>query len=546
MPPDARIERVSARSFRIPTDAPEADRTMRWEATTLILAEIEAGRHTGIGYTYADAACVTIINGLLGPVLRDRSPFAIPALWVEMVGAPHNAGWRGIRACAISAIDVALWDLKSRLLDVPVSRLLGHCRDSVPIYGSGGFTSYSLERLGDQLSEWVARLGCRWVKMKVGAVPEHDLERVKVARAAIGSAGLYVGANGAYQRKDALNFARQFAELGVIWFEEPVSSDDLEGLRLLRDRAPAGMEIAAGEYGYEPLYHISVACWRPAPSMYCRPMPRDAVATRAFSRPRLSQMLGAFPFPLIRLPHCISPSVALHRACATSNGFTTMRALKGCYSTERPIHTREKSAPISSALVTVSRSNTKTPTGWLPDAGVPTCVTPSKSNMPRKEVLVAPTTARQKGGWRMITQAALPRPIANSSAPSPAQLPAKLGSTQAAELSMLLMPLTTARCRSASSSRAPPRMLLSSQPHFNTFEQSKLADFAGTAPAAFLLLPAGQRGKPSVECRIGAHSTETRDGCAGGRRSRSHSRPRQRILLDDRAIHLSIFLAAAG
>jgi hypothetical protein len=158
------------------------------------------------------------------------SPFAIPALWVEMVGAARNAGWRGICACAISAIDVALWDLKSRLLDVPVSSLLGHCRDSVPIYGSGG--SHRI----------------------FGALPERDLERVKGARAAIGSAGLYVDANGAYQRKEALTFARQFAELGVIWFEEPVSSDDLEGLRLLRDRAPPGLEIAAGEYGYEPFY----------------------------------------------------------------------------------------------------------------------------------------------------------------------------------------------------------------------------------------------------------------------------------------------------
>jgi L-alanine-DL-glutamate epimerase-like enolase superfamily enzyme len=171
-----------------------------------------------------------------------------------MVRTVRNAGWRGVCACAISAVDTALWDAKARLLDIPLATLLGQQRDAVPIYGSGGFTSYSQERLCDQLAGWVERQGCRWVKMKVGTTPPDDLARVRAARNAIGNAGLYVDANGAYQRKQALEFAERFADLDVCWFEEPVSSDDLEGLRLLRDRAPATMEIAAGEYGYEPFY----------------------------------------------------------------------------------------------------------------------------------------------------------------------------------------------------------------------------------------------------------------------------------------------------
>jgi L-alanine-DL-glutamate epimerase-like enolase superfamily enzyme len=108
--------------------------------------------------------------------------------------------------------------------------------------------------LAEQLSSWVEQDGCRWVKMKVGSEPEEDVARVKAARSAIGSAGLFVDANGAFARKDAIAFAERFAEFGVSWFEEPVSSDDLDGLRLARDRAPAQMEIAAGEYGYEPRY----------------------------------------------------------------------------------------------------------------------------------------------------------------------------------------------------------------------------------------------------------------------------------------------------
>jgi L-alanine-DL-glutamate epimerase-like enolase superfamily enzyme len=171
-----------------------------------------------------------------------------------MFAAVRNLGSRGICANAISAVDVALWDLKAKRFGRPLVDILGAARDAVPIYGSGGFTSYSREQLTGQLSRWVEEDGCQWVKMKVGTEPERDPGRVKTARAAVGSAGLFVDANGAYARKEALDFAERFTEFDVSWFEEPVSSDDLEGLRLLRDRAPAHMEIAAGEYGYEPFY----------------------------------------------------------------------------------------------------------------------------------------------------------------------------------------------------------------------------------------------------------------------------------------------------
>ncbi|MGY3604169.1 MULTISPECIES: enolase C-terminal domain-like protein [unclassified Bradyrhizobium] len=251
---ETRIRRLAARSYRIPTDAPEADGTIAWSATTLVLVEVDAGGATGVGYSYGSAATAEIVNNELASTLREQNALAIPALWLAMVTAVRNIGWRGVCACAISAVDVALWDLKARLLKMPLADLLGRERAEVPIYGSGGFTSYSEGRLCEQLSDWVERDGCRFVKMKVGTAPEHDLARVRAAKAAVGSAELYVDANGAYRRKQALEFARQFASLGVTWFEEPVSSDDLEGLRLLRDRAPNGMEIAAGEYGYEPVY----------------------------------------------------------------------------------------------------------------------------------------------------------------------------------------------------------------------------------------------------------------------------------------------------
>ncbi|HEX3432014.1 MAG TPA: enolase C-terminal domain-like protein [Rhizomicrobium sp.] len=250
----AKIEALSAAAYEIPTDAPESDGTAEWNSTTLVVCEINAAGATGLGYTYASPAAVTVIGETLASVVRDRDCFAIEAIWRDMIGAVRNLGWRGVCANAISAVDNALWDLKARLLDLPLCDLIGRARDSVAVYGSGGFTSYDDGRLRQQLSGWVGENGCQFVKMKIGRRPEDDLRRVQVARDAIGSAELFVDANGAYTRKQALAFAEAFADIGVTWFEEPVSSDDLEGLRLLRDRSPPGMNVAAGEYGYEPFY----------------------------------------------------------------------------------------------------------------------------------------------------------------------------------------------------------------------------------------------------------------------------------------------------
>ena len=248
------IDRVEVSAYRVPTDAPESDGTIAWDHTTLVLVEATAGGMTGLGYSYADPATASLVRESLAEVVRGRDAMAVPGAWSAMVEAIRNLGRPGIASMAISAVDSALWDLKGRLLGLPLITLLGAVRDAAPVYGSGGFTSYSIVRLKDQLGGWVAA-GIPRVKMKIGREPAADLARVRAAREAIGpDAELFVDANGAYARKQALAQADRFAELGVSWFEEPVSSDDLEGLRLLRDRGPAGMEIAAGEYGYDLPY----------------------------------------------------------------------------------------------------------------------------------------------------------------------------------------------------------------------------------------------------------------------------------------------------
>jgi L-alanine-DL-glutamate epimerase-like enolase superfamily enzyme len=254
MKPTAPIERVAASAYVIPTDAPESDGTLVWDSTTLVVAQVEAGGRQGLGYTYADTATAALIRDKLAALLVKHDAMATGARWLDMVRAIRNLGRPGVCSMAIAALDTALWDLKAKLLDLPLAALLGAAHKSIPVYGSGGFTSYSPQRLREQLSNWT-QSGMQYVKMKIGRDPDADLQRVRAAREAMGSQPeLFVDANGAYSRKQALQFADAFAELGVTWFEEPVSSDDLEGLRMMRDRAPPGMAISAGEYGYDLPY----------------------------------------------------------------------------------------------------------------------------------------------------------------------------------------------------------------------------------------------------------------------------------------------------
>jgi L-alanine-DL-glutamate epimerase-like enolase superfamily enzyme len=248
------IQQVDVSAYVVPTDYPESDGTLEWRTTTLVVVDVRAGDACGFGYTYANPATARLIADTLAEVVRGRDAFAIAGTWTAMVQAVRNFGRPGIASMGIAAVDTALWDLKARLLGVPLLALLGTARDTIPAYGSGGFTSYSIDQLRSQLEGWID-CGMQRVKMKVGRDPPRDRERVRAAREAIGlDAELFVDANGAYSCKEALDFAKPFAEYDVRWFEEPVSSDDLEGLRYVRDRAPPPMEIAAGEYGYDLMY----------------------------------------------------------------------------------------------------------------------------------------------------------------------------------------------------------------------------------------------------------------------------------------------------
>jgi L-alanine-DL-glutamate epimerase-like enolase superfamily enzyme len=249
------VEALEVAAYTIATDLPEADGTLSWDATTIVVVHAHAGGEWGLGYTYADVSTAKLVESKLAAIVEGADAMSPQAVWDTMIRQTRNLGRPGITSMAIAAVDLALWDLKARLLGLPLCKLLGMVHERIPVYGSGGFTTYSLRRLEEQLAAWVDE-GIPRVKMKIGSVPDDDPGRVRAARSAIGpNAELFVDANGAYSRKQALALAKRFrAEAEVGWFEEPVSSDDLAGLRLLRDQAPAGIAIAAGEYGYDAPY----------------------------------------------------------------------------------------------------------------------------------------------------------------------------------------------------------------------------------------------------------------------------------------------------
>jgi L-alanine-DL-glutamate epimerase-like enolase superfamily enzyme len=248
------IRDLAVSVYTIPTDAPEADGTIEWSSTTMVLVELEAGGKKGIGYTYAHPAAATVIATTLKELVIGRDIMQTGLINGLMVRSIRNNGACGIAMMAVSAVDNALWDLKAKILEQPLALLLGMAKEEMLLYGSGGFTSYSGEQLEKQFKAW-AEHGIKYFKMKIGTHIESDVERVKMARTVIGKdAGLYVDANGAYTAKQAIEKAYQFEPYNVTWFEEPVPSDDLKGLRFIRDHAPAAMSIAAGEYGYNLPY----------------------------------------------------------------------------------------------------------------------------------------------------------------------------------------------------------------------------------------------------------------------------------------------------
>ncbi|WP_030348263.1 enolase C-terminal domain-like protein [Streptomyces sp. NRRL S-1022] len=308
-----RIDAVDVHAFEVPTDGPdgkEEDGTLEWDSTTMVLVRVHAGGRTGIGYTYGDVSVASFADSALADVVRGRSAASPSALWHLMGRRIRNAGRPGVGAMAVSAVDVALWDLKARLLELPLVHVLPAFHERVPVYGSGGFTNYSLDRLTGQLTGWVEQ-GIPRVKLKTSRHPERDPQRLTAVRRAIGDEPeIFTDANGALGRKQALYWARRFHDdWDVRWFEEPVSSADLEGLRMLCERGPERLEIAAGEYAYTTRDFVNLV---EGPSVDCL----QADVTRGGGITGVLEVAGlAAAHHLDLSAHC-APAVSAHAFCA--------------------------------------------------------------------------------------------------------------------------------------------------------------------------------------------------------------------------------------
>lgn len=312
---DAPIRDVSVAVYTFPTDVPEADGTLSWDSTTMVLVRVRAADRSGIGWTYAPFACAGVVTGVLADTVRGRSALDIAGSYEAMVRAVRNAGRPGIAACAISAVDVALWDLKARLLELPLHRLIGAVHDRVPVYGSGGFTTYDTDQLTAQLENWVDGHDIARVKIKIGGSrgteEQRDLARISQARNVIGDAvELYVDANGAYQRKQAIRLIECVVQFDVRWFEEPVSSDDLEGLRQIRDAVRP--EVAAGEYGYHLTYFERMCA---AGAVDCL----QADVSRCGGITAFGQVAAVAAAHHLQLSGHCAPHLHVHVAAATAN-----------------------------------------------------------------------------------------------------------------------------------------------------------------------------------------------------------------------------------
>jgi L-alanine-DL-glutamate epimerase-like enolase superfamily enzyme len=251
------ITGVRTAVYTFPTPEPEADATLQWDATTAVTVTLEAGGETGLGWTYSSPAAAAVVGDELTGAIRERSAFDTAGNWSALHRAGRNLGTKGLVMQALSAVDVAGWDLKARLLGVSLTSLFGQCRADVPIYGSGGFTTLTDSQLEQQV-EWWHSVGCTMMKIKIGESwgtrVERDLDRVRVLRELAGPhAELMADANGGYSAGQARRVGAALDDLGVVWFEEPVSSDDTEGLADVR--AALRCDVAAGEYAAD-LYDV--------------------------------------------------------------------------------------------------------------------------------------------------------------------------------------------------------------------------------------------------------------------------------------------------
>jgi L-alanine-DL-glutamate epimerase-like enolase superfamily enzyme len=251
-----RISKIDVHLVSSAVPAGIADATRKVETIGFVIVRITTDQGLeGVGVTYHEVggeATREVIRRNIAPKLIDRDPLETEAIWQELFHHLRGIGRKGLTFCALSAIDIGLWDLKGKIVGLPVSRLLGGNRTRVPVYASGGWTSYDDDQLVDEMRGMVAR-GFGAIKFKVGfgggQQLARDVERVRKVREAVGPGiRLLVDANNCFDAATAIQLANRIREFDITLFEEPVFADDIPGLA--RFRRGTDIPLATGEHEY--------------------------------------------------------------------------------------------------------------------------------------------------------------------------------------------------------------------------------------------------------------------------------------------------------
>ena len=250
------IREVRADLIASPVQTGFQDATRKVETVGMCVIRVNTDQGlTGIGVTYHEVggeAIKEMIERYYGPKLIGRDPFETEEIWEELFHYARGVGRKGLSFCALSAVDIALWDIKGKVLNMPLFRLLGGNDPVVPIYASGGWTSYSIEELVDEAKMMVAR-GYKKIKLKVGVDggrnPMEDVRRVAAVREAIGpDIGFMLDANNVWRAGTAIQFANNIRDYNIEFFEEPVFADDIPGLAEFK--RGTDIPLATGEHEY--------------------------------------------------------------------------------------------------------------------------------------------------------------------------------------------------------------------------------------------------------------------------------------------------------
>ena len=232
----------------------DSTRTVGTVGFTIVRITTDQGLD-GIGMTYHEvggSAVRRLILDDIAPKITGRDPLETEVIWTELFHYLRGVGRKGLAFGAISAVDTALWDLKGKILGLPLYRLLGSDRSRIPVYTSGGWTSFNDEELLAEVAQMLSE-GYSAIKIKVGVDsgrnPRRDLERVRKVRDAVGpDIDILLDANNVWDAATAVQFANSVRECHILFLEEPVPADDIPGLA--RFKRGTDIPLATGEHEY--------------------------------------------------------------------------------------------------------------------------------------------------------------------------------------------------------------------------------------------------------------------------------------------------------